>query len=333
SVGLGGAANTATAGVKSGSATVSFTSTGGPGTAVINSQTVAISGTVWNAAAANSISGTIDLGTVLKGTSLSQALSISNTAPADGYSEKLDAAFGTLTGNATTNGGSINLLAAGGTNASSMSVGIDTLTAGGKTGSVQVNFTSNGLGTSGLGTLSLAPQTVSLTATVLDPALPSWTSGTASASGLFIDLGEHSQGVGSVSQNFSVWNIVQTLGYTADLDLVSITSGTGNFLEITTTLAEFTGLGPGGSQPFSASLSLGTLGAFTNTYTLGFKSSKNATQFDNSPRNLTLTVTGVIVVPEPGAFALAGVGIGIACCMAWRRSVRRRPHEPCTGRP
>ncbi|NDC55164.1 MAG: choice-of-anchor D domain-containing protein, partial [Planctomycetia bacterium] len=79
SVGLGGA-NTSTAGVKSGSATISFTSTGGPGTAVISNQTVAISGTVWNPAAANSISGTIDLGTVLKGTSLSQALSVTNTA-------------------------------------------------------------------------------------------------------------------------------------------------------------------------------------------------------------------------------------------------------------
>ncbi|MEI7781005.1 MAG: choice-of-anchor D domain-containing protein, partial [Planctomycetota bacterium] len=321
SVGLSGAANTTTAGVKSGSATVSFTSTGGPGTAVINSQTVAISGTVWNPAAANSISGTINLGTVLKGTSLSQALSISNTAPADGYSEKLDAAFGTLTGVATTNSSSISLLAAGGTS-TAMSVGLDTSAAGSRSGAVDVAFTSNGLDTSGLGTLSLAPQTVNLTATVLDPATALLVGGSTSGSNWLINLGEFNQGSGTSSPfSFGISNLSQTAGFTADLFMASFLNPTSSgaiFTDLSGT-SSFATLGAGGTNSFSAWMSLATTGTFTNVYNLSFNSSKNGTNLGGTPQNVTLTVTGIIVVPEPGAIALAGIGIAAA---AW--ALRRR---------
>jgi hypothetical protein len=128
------------------------------------------------------------------------------------------------------------------------------------------------------------------------------------------------QGAGSVSQAFSIWNLIQTAGYTADLDLLTITDGTSNSGAITTDVAAFTRLAAGSSNSFLASLSLANGGLFSNTYTLTFTSSKNGTPFNDSPRNLSVTVTGIIVVPEPVALALAGIGIAVA---AWAFSCRK----------
>ncbi len=290
------------------------------GTAANAGSTSAATVTVWNPAAANTLSGTINFGTVLKGTTLSQTLSISNTAPNNGFSEKLDATFGTPFGDATTSGGPISLLAAGGTS-TALSVGLDSATAGGKSGSVQVDFASNGAGTSGLGTLSLAPQTVNLVGTVLDPATALLVGGTASGSAWSIDLGEFNQGTGTSSPfSFGISNLLQTVGYTADLDLTSFSLATDSGAIFTTLSGtSFPTLLAGGTNSFSAWMSLGTTGTFSNIYNLGFNSSKNGTGLGGTPQNVTLTVTGVIVVPEPGAIALAGIGIAAAAWVLKRR--------------
>ncbi|MFN9367303.1 MAG: beta strand repeat-containing protein, partial [Planctomycetia bacterium] len=176
--GLGGGAQL-TAGVQTGSLTFGFTSTGstsggatGLSPLALTSATVAVTGTVFNAAAASAISGTYNVGVVLTGGTLSQGLSITNTAPNDGFSEKLNASFGSLTGVTTT--GSISLLAASSTS-SAMSVFLSQLSAGSGTGSAVVNFQTDGQGTSGLAAESLASQTVTLVGTFLDPATPSFT--------------------------------------------------------------------------------------------------------------------------------------------------------------
>ena len=91
------------------------------------------------------------------GGSNSAALTVSNTAAAGAFSEDLRATFGSNTGLATNNGGSINALVAGGNNASAMSVGVNTGAAGSRTGSVTLNYqttgtvngVSNGLGLAG----------------------------------------------------------------------------------------------------------------------------------------------------------------------------------------
>jgi autotransporter-associated beta strand protein len=64
SVGLGGAAYTGSVGVKTGTATLAFTSTGGPGTANIDSQAIALTGTVLDHAE-SSLASTLLTGTTI----------------------------------------------------------------------------------------------------------------------------------------------------------------------------------------------------------------------------------------------------------------------------
>ncbi|MDF1831914.1 MAG: choice-of-anchor D domain-containing protein, partial [Porticoccaceae bacterium] len=96
----------------------------------------------------------------------SQALSITNNVPNDGFSESLNGSVGGTSGGVTTNGGSFNLLAAAGTDNSAISVAIDTSTAGDKAGNATLDFVSDGTGTSGLGQTPLASQDVAVTGQV-----------------------------------------------------------------------------------------------------------------------------------------------------------------------
>jgi hypothetical protein len=96
----------------------------------------------------------------------SQTLSITNDAANDGFSERLNASIGNPTGDATTNGGSFAGLLPTATDSTSLTVGIDTSSAGTKSGTATITFTSDGTGTSGLGTTSLANQTVTIVAQV-----------------------------------------------------------------------------------------------------------------------------------------------------------------------
>ena len=317
----------------SGSGTVTYTGTAGGqftfnptvtsatnvnlGTSATSGSTSGVTVNVYNPAAANTLSTPINLGTVLKGTSLSQALSITNTAPNGGFSEKLDATFGTLTGGATTNSGSISLLAAGGTS-TAMTVGLGSATAGAKSGSVGLNFVSNGAGTSGLAPLNLDPQTVSLTATVLDPAVASFTSGSTTSTSLTLDFLTVNEGSTVSPLGFNFYNLMQTVGYTADLALVSIsqTNPTG---PLSTNLELFNTLASGSFNSWQAFVNTSNQGTFSNTWTLQFKSSNGGTVYTgDTPQTLTLTAN-VIVVPEPGAIALAGIGIAAAAYSLLRR--------------
>ena len=80
----------------------------------------------------------------------------------------MDAGFGNVTGAASDNSGSISVLAAGGANSTAMTVGLGGTqgTAGSISGTVLVNLTSDGSGTSGLGTSGLSGQTVTISGKV-----------------------------------------------------------------------------------------------------------------------------------------------------------------------
>jgi len=102
------------------------------------------------------------------------ALSVSNNAPAGAFSEDLRATFGANTGDAQNNSGVINALVAGGSNAGTMSVGVNTGSAGAKTGTVTLNYqttgtvngVSNGLPLAGAN----APQTINVSGNVYQAA-------------------------------------------------------------------------------------------------------------------------------------------------------------------
>jgi hypothetical protein len=112
------------------------------------------------------------------------------------FQESLDASFGTTTGSVNSTAGSISLLPAGQTNNSSMVVGIDTSTAGAKTGTVKVNLVSDGQGTSGLGNTPLPSQTITVNGNVYDYANAGYASAsgaslsTVSASNYKLDFGD-----------------------------------------------------------------------------------------------------------------------------------------------
>jgi hypothetical protein len=136
----------------------------------IAGQTLSFAGGVaYNAALASVLSPIpVTMASQRVGGSLSQALTLSNLAPTGVYSEKLNASVSAGAG--TTAGGVVSLLAAGDTS-HALWVGVDTSTAGLKSGTVSVALASTGQGTSGLSTLTLAGQQVQVSGKVYAPAV------------------------------------------------------------------------------------------------------------------------------------------------------------------
>ena len=101
----------------------------------------------------------------------------------------------------------------------------------------------------------------------------------------------------------------------ADLFLASFAADPDNTEAISHSLTDtsaFLTLQAGGTNGYTASMSPATPGLFTNVYNLSASNSKDGSSLGGTPQHVALTVTGIIVVPEPGAIALAGVGIGSA---------------------
>ncbi|MDH3461003.1 MAG: choice-of-anchor D domain-containing protein, partial [Burkholderiaceae bacterium] len=172
--------DTTTAGAKSGSVTLDYQSdgtgtNGNSGLAAIaaGSQVINVSGNVYNAAVGSTSPSPVVIASQRVGGSASQALTVSNAAAAGLFSEALNASFGANTGDATNNAGSLTDLIAGGSDNAAMSVGIDTTTAGAKSGSVTLDYQSDGTGTngnSGLAAIAAGAQVVNVSGNVYAPA-------------------------------------------------------------------------------------------------------------------------------------------------------------------
>ena len=126
------AINTGTVGVIGGNVTVNLvfngTGTSGLGTSSLGSQTFRRHGEVYRLALANSLTSTINFGNRHVGDSVQQTLSVQNMAATDGWSEGLNASFGTVA-TGLTSGGSITLLTAGSTS-TSLVLGLSTTSVG-----------------------------------------------------------------------------------------------------------------------------------------------------------------------------------------------------------
>ena len=93
---------------------------------------------------------------------VSHALTIGNTAPADGFSENLDASIGGATTGITASG-SFTGLAPGASDSTHLSVGLNTSAAGAKSGTATITLFSDGTGVDRSGTTDIGTQTVDVT--------------------------------------------------------------------------------------------------------------------------------------------------------------------------
>lgn len=286
--------------------------------AITQSSTATGSLTVVNQRQFSLSSGTLALGNFLRTGSVSGSTTISSSGT---YGSTANATLGSFSGT-NTNGfglgltsGSANFAGAEATQQAVYSLSGSASSAGVINGSFSSSVTAE------LG--SIDPLNVVLTGTAYDPATAQLAyGGVVSGTNWSINLGEFNQGAGtSTPWSFGISNLLQSGSFTADLALSSFvtTQNSGAiFLDLTGT--SFTpALQAGGTNSFTAWMSLTTPGSFTNIYNLSFNSSKGGSSLGGTPQNVTLTVTGIIVVPEPEAIALAGLGMAIAGWTAWRR--------------
>jgi hypothetical protein len=263
--------NTSSAGDKSGTATIALTSDGmgtsGLANTTLTSQTVNVTGAVYRFASPSAHTPEpVTLANVHVGASDQMAISITNTATNDGFSEKLDASFTGTTGSATATG-SFSLLAAGSTDNSSLIVGLDTSSAGAKTGTATIDLTSDGSDTSHLANTALTSQTVNISGNVYRLASP--TTHTPEP----VNFGIVHVGDTAPSQSLSITNNVSNDGFSEKLN-ATIGGVTGGV----TASGSFSQLAAGStSTALSVGINTTTAGNKSGTATIGFASDGTGT--------------------------------------------------------
>ncbi|HUB44321.1 MAG TPA: choice-of-anchor D domain-containing protein [Acetobacteraceae bacterium] len=205
----------AAGGVQSGAGAQSLASAGsgtdGLDPIALQSQTIAATGTIFNDATASAVApNSVNFGDAHVGVTLSRALAISNTATADGFSENLDAVFGPTSG-AVNASGTINGLAAGANNNTSLAIGFGTAQDGIRSGTAVLDLTSDGNGVDTLGTTALATQTIAATGTLFNYATASLVAPNP------INFGEAHVGA-SLSRALSITNTATADGFSESLD-------------------------------------------------------------------------------------------------------------------
>ena len=262
--------DTTTAGAKSGTATLNYVSNGtgssGLGNTAVGSQSVNVTGNVYNMAVGSVAPNPIAFGNVHVGDAASQVLTVSNTVAAGAFSEALNASFSGSSGSAS-GSGSISNIAAGANNASALQVGLNTGTAGAKTGSVTVAYQTDGTGSnghSGLSAISVGSQTVNVSGAVYNLA----TSNVIAPINLVAHTGD---GGGTVSQALTITNTAPVGMYSEGLNssFGGFTPGTGNTINPTLS-GSITNLAAGATNnsAMTVGISTGAAGVFNGTVTV-----------------------------------------------------------------
>lgn len=309
--------DTGTAGAKSGTVEVNLVSNGsgtsGLGNAALAPQTVAVTGNVFRLATGGATPTPINFTPTHVGQTPTQALTITNTAANDGFSEKLNANFGANTGSATNNGGTVGLLATNDSpDSGSMAVGLDTSSAGAKTGSVTVNYFSDGTGTTNEGPTANGSQTISVSGSVYNYADADIlkTGGAGTFTG------------GELNYTLDFGNVVQGSGggvLTANLDILNDGNGNNAFTDAlrgtwdllggligafaASNLADITSDLLAGNTATGSWISFSTLNVGTFSDSIMFDpTSWNANIAPGSWNQLaiTLTITGIVTSAGPG---------------------------------
>ena len=166
---------TATAGAKSGTATISLVSdasnVGGcaPNCQLaIGTRDVAVSGNVYRLANPTIDPTTIDLAARVGDASPHAAIGVGNASP-DAFTERLNASLGSVSAGFA-GSGAVSGLAAG-ASSNSLGVALNTASAGTVSGTARVDFVSSGAGTTGAPDASLGSQQVTLSGRVYTPAV------------------------------------------------------------------------------------------------------------------------------------------------------------------
>ena len=150
--------------------------------------------------------------------------------------------------------------------------GIATATFAGNVHSLSLAITSPGVagGTVSVSSTSQAAQDATIaqavSTTVVAHARPSF-SAIEQQTSQTIDFGIWARGSGTVTRDGAVHNLTDASGFTAGLDGDSVNAA-GDTSRLSSNLAPFTNLAPGGSISFAATLDSATVGSFATTYTL-----------------------------------------------------------------
>jgi hypothetical protein len=252
--------------------------------------------------------------------------SITNDALAAGTqaTRSLEYTIG-LSGDGLSSSATGGTLAGGAT--AGVAIDVDTSTAGLKQGTLNVSssnaWRAGGVAGANSVAVSLAP------VTVLDHSDAAFGLGDDT---LEIDFGTHALGSGPQSQSFSLENLLATAGFTAALDLDSITAS-GDTGAFSTDLQTFSNLAAGESLDFEAVFDASAVGNYSATYTL-LLSDEDGIEGDEEQQELTLTLTGsvfdvlgspnandAVPLPEPSSLLILA---GLSLLAFGRRTTRRR---------
>jgi hypothetical protein len=303
-------------GVQSGTVTFGLLSDGpgspgggnGVGLTSVGSTTISLVGTFYREASV-SIAAAPSNVIVHVGDLLNEAVSVTNTAAADGWSEKLDVLAINASGAATVTGG-ISQLAAGATDNTGLSVGLSTANAGMITGSVLLAPESDGAGTSGFTATGLAGVNLAVSAQVDNYAQAAFKAGVGGVltktgvNSYTLDVGSVAQGAAPITATFGAGNSALIL---SDLLAGSFVNSGSSALSVSG-LGAFSGLGAGQTDgALKVSLSTANAGSFSDTLTLTHLVGSNASGFSQALGDVTLTIIGkvlsqgqaVINTPQP----------------------------------
>ncbi len=302
---------TATAsGAYTGTASLGLVSDGtgidGLGTTTLGTDGITITGAAYAYAQASIGTLTFNLGVTHVGAADTTSLSITNTALANGYSEALDALWGTA-GTGISVSGSLQGLAAGASNLTSLILALQTTTSGTISASALLNLISDGTNIDGLGTTTLGSQTILVTGIVDNYAVaafqdPGGPTETGTSTSETINLGSVVQGNAALTLSLGVLNAATGLSDLLQGTIATSGSTTG-FVDAG--FGTFSGLGAGqGEHSQSVTLTTGTAGTFTETILLTSYGT-NASGYDGQLTTETLTITGTVTAAGSTTYVLA----------------------------